>query len=665
MTDQELLNLHQRALMDAVSEVRHLLEARVRSTIETRLMSAVRPVDPPPPHPPSGEPYPVEPAIDVVTRKFHLTAFERHVLVMCAAMEIDGSFGYLCGSAQGDPTRAYPTFGLAFSTFPEVHWSAASPNRPLRRWQLIETGPGAGISSAPLRIPERMLHFLLGGDFIDAPLASILYPIHPPPIAELPASHAESARNLAQAISAGADRVHLTAPSREDSLEVAAAACASLGLQLYGIRPEAVSASANLDDLIRLCARECVLSSFALYADFEHKDPTQETALYRWVDQSPGLLLLSGTIERDRVYRPWTVHEVAALSLAERKQVWSVALGEDISQSLNGELESLAAQFDLRRPELRAGIESAVQTRHADDLKQRLWRVCRIHSQLALRELAERVEAKATLADLVLPAPMIQTIREMIHSQRHRMTVLHDWGFAAKSSRGLGMSSLFAGPSGTGKTMAAEVVANELRLDLFRIDLSGVVSKYIGETEKNLRRIFDAAEDGGNVLLFDEADALFGKRSEVRDSHDRYANIETSYLLQRMEAYRGLAILTTNLKGSMDKAFLRRLRHILHFPFPGSKEREEIWKRVFPADVPTEDLDAAKLARLHVAGGAIRSIAMNAAFLAAEDGMRVGMHHILRAAEAEYRKSESVPSPAEIGGWERADRSPNLQTQRP
>ena len=199
------------------------------------------------------------------------------------------------------------------------------------------------------------------------------------------------------------------------------------------------------------------------------------------------------------------------------------------------------------------------------------------------------------------------------------------WGFAAKGARGLGISALFAGESGTGKTMAAEVLANELHLDLYRIDLAAVVSKYIGETEKNLKRVFDAAEDSGAILLFDEADALFGKRSEVKDSHDRYANIEVSYLLQRMEAYRGLAILTTNLKNALDTAFLRRLRFVVQFPFPDARQRELIWRGIFPAATPLDGVDCAKLARLNVAGGNIRNIAMNAAFLAAEAGSPVAM----------------------------------------
>jgi SpoVK/Ycf46/Vps4 family AAA+-type ATPase len=229
--------------------------------------------------------------------------------------------------------------------------------------------------------------------------------------------------------------------------------------------------------------------------------------------------------------------------------------------------------------------------------------------------------------------------------------VYEAWGFASKSTRGVGISALFAGPSGTGKTMAGEVLANELRLDLFRIDLSQVVSKYIGETEKNLRRVFDAAEEGAAILLFDEADALFGKRSEVKDSHDRYANIEVSYLLQRMEDYRGLAILTTNRRDALDAAFLRRIRFMVEFPFPEAAQRAEIWRRIFPQQAPTEGLRIDRLARLNAAGGHIRNIAVGAAFLAADADEPVRMSHVLSATRSEFAKLEKPLAESEIAGW--------------
>jgi SpoVK/Ycf46/Vps4 family AAA+-type ATPase len=287
----------------------------------------------------------------------------------------------------------------------------------------------------------------------------------------------------------------------------------------------------------------------------------------------------------------------------------------------------------------------------AGDLAKLQRRCCRELACRRLDGLAQRIASSARWADLVLPDAQMQALRQIGNHVRHRATVYERWGFAAQSARGLGLAVLFAGDSGTGKTMAAEVLAHELDLDLFRIDLASVVSKYIGETEKNLARIFNAAEDGGAILLFDEADALFGRRSEVKDSHDRYANIEVSYLLQRMEAYRGLAILTTNQKAALDPAFQRRLRVIVNFPFPDANERQEIWRRVFPADTPTAGLDPAKLARLHMSGGQIRNIAVNAAFYAAEAGAAVGMAHLLRAAHTEAAKRERPISDAEIRGW--------------
>jgi SpoVK/Ycf46/Vps4 family AAA+-type ATPase len=230
----------------------------------------------------------------------------------------------------------------------------------------------------------------------------------------------------------------------------------------------------------------------------------------------------------------------------------------------------------------------------------------------------------------------------------HRAAVYDTFGFRDRMNRGLGISVLFAGESGTGKTMAAEVLADALGLMLYRIDLSAVVSKYIGETEKNLRKLFDAAEGGGAILFFDEADALFGKRSEVKDSHDRYANIEINYLLQRMEAFGGLAVLATNLKSAMDTAFLRRLRFVVNFPFPGASERAAIWSGIFPADTPLGDLDYGRLARLHLTGGSIQNIAVNAAFAAAQAGGHVTMSVLLAAARTEFRKLDKPINEADF-----------------
>jgi SpoVK/Ycf46/Vps4 family AAA+-type ATPase len=268
-----------------------------------------------------------------------------------------------------------------------------------------------------------------------------------------------------------------------------------------------------------------------------------------------------------------------------------------------------------------------------------------------LESLAQRIEPAVTWDDLVLPPAPLNLLREIGNHVRERRKVYQDWGFGEKGKRELGITALFTGPSGTGKTMAAEVMARDLGLPLYRVDLSAVVSKYIGETEKNLRRLFDAAEDGGAILLFDEADALFGKRSEVKDSHDRYANIEISYLLGRLESYRGVAILTTNMKSALDSAFLRRPRFIVEFPLPDQECRAAIWSRIFPSQTPTRDLDLGKLARLNLTGGNIRNIALNAGFLAAAAEEPVGMTHLLHAARAECARLEQPLIESEIGDW--------------
>jgi SpoVK/Ycf46/Vps4 family AAA+-type ATPase len=373
----------------------------------------------------------------------------------------------------------------------------------------------------------------------------------------------------------------------------------------------------------------------------------------RLIESAPGALFVAGRERRRHVERPTIALEVRRPTAQEQRIVWRQALGAT-ADGVNGRIEALTAQFSLSAPAIRAAATEALATEalaQPADLAAALWNACREQARPRLDDLAQRLAPAAGWDDLVLPAEQRQALREIAAHVRQRARVYDAWGFAGRGTRGLGISALFAGASGTGKTMAAEVLAGELRLDLYRIDLSALVSKYIGETEKNLRRVFDAAEDGGAVLLFDEADALFGKRSEVKDSHDRYANIEISYLLQRMEAYRGLAILTTNLRDALDPAFLRRLRFVVSFPFPDAALRAELWRRAFPKETPTSGLNVAKLARLNVTGGNIRNIALYAAFQAAEAGETVGMPHLLRAAQAEYAKLERPLSESETGGW--------------
>ncbi|MEH2120988.1 ATP-binding protein [Nostoc sp.] len=339
---------------------------------------------------------------------------------------------------------------------------------------------------------------------------------------------------------------------------------------------------------------------------------------------------------------------------------------ENITPSFQGHIETLVSHFsfsptDIQTASLRLkSLVKKVEGQRDRETEEsiastsphlHLWDICRNQARPRLDELAQRIEPSASWNDLVLPEKEERILHEIVAHVAQRTKVYKSWGFGSKSGRGLGISALFSGASGTGKTTAAELLAKELRLDLYRIDLSSIVNKYIGETEKNLRRVFDAAETGGVILLFDEADALFGKRSEIKDSHDRYANMEVSYLLQRIESYRGLAILTTNLKSSIDQAFLRRLRFVVQFPFPDANQRAEIWQRVFPSQTPTEGLDFTKLAQLSVTGGNIRNIALNAAFIAANTGESLEMKHILQATRNEYIKLERSLTDTEINSW--------------
>jgi hypothetical protein len=553
---------------------------------------------------------PAPSALETIVRRFGLSPFERDVLLLAAGPELDSGFAARCAAAQGDPARRLPTFSLALAALPGAHWSALLPSAPLRHWRLVELDSRESLTVAPLRIDERVLHHLAGLRHLDERLSGLIRPLPEPE--ELIPSHRELAERIAQAWTEAAGRdglpaIHLCGGDSEACRAIAAAACALVGLDAYVLSAAMVpTAPVELDGLIRLWEREAVLTGGALLIDAEdldNGDPAREAAVARLLDETRGAVLLAARNRRRARQRPLLTVEIP-------------------------------------RPCPDPETLGAAQ-----------WEACRAQARQRLEGLAQRIEAKAAWDDLVLPEPQRRILREIALHVRRRRQVYETWGFADRLSRGLGISALFTGPSGTGKTMAAEVLAGELHLDLYRIDLSSVVSKYIGETEKNLRRVFDAAEEGGGILLFDEADALFGKRSEVKDSHDRYANIEVSYLLQRMESYSGLAILTTNLKDALDPAFLRRLRFVVQFPFPDPAQRAEIWRRIFPPQTPVNGIDPEKLARLNVAGGNIRNIALNAAFLAAEDGKPVGMDHLLRAARGEYTKIEKPLSETEIRGW--------------
>jgi ATPase family associated with various cellular activities (AAA)/Winged helix domain, variant len=594
------------------------------------------------------------PALHILASRFGLSQFEREVLLLCAAIELDTRIAGLCAHAQQDPNRPYPTFALAMTLFDEPAWDVLSPERPLRYWRLIEINqPGAqALTSSPLRADERIVNYLKGLNYLDDRLTSLLTPFDSVAQQALPPSQ-EAARATVEQIfrlaadDGGSPLVQLVGADPLSKQIVAQRAARALNLNLYRLPVELLpQQAAELETLARLWQRESILLPVALFLDAHEYDgpakshdaggPQVAAPLQRFLTRSRGVFLLSTREIRSGISPSIHAVEVEKPTPAEQQAAWAEAIGQDAGESP----ALLAGQFDLNASTIRQIVRNSQPGAPEGPIHDRLWKACLVSTGPRMDRLAQRLRPVATWDDIILPDEETDLLRQLAAQVAQRAQVYDQWGFRQRMNRGLGISALFVGESGTGKTMAAEVIANDLRLHLYRIDLSAVVSKYIGETEKNLRQLFDAAEDGGAILFFDEADALFGKRSEVRDSHDRYANIEVNYLLQRMEAYHGLAILATNMRNALDDAFTRRLRFVITFPFPGRVQRKAIWQHAWPAETPLAELDYNRLARLSLAGGNIANVALNAAFLAAERGSPVTMPLVLDAARAEYHKLE-------------------------
>jgi vesicle-fusing ATPase len=609
-------------------------------------------------------------ALERAAEKFALTSFERDLLLLCAGIELDAEFARECRAAAGGE----PTFGFALAALPDAHWSAITPTGPLRYWRLVELRPSEALTAAPLRIDERMLHYLAGVSHLDERLHGIIRPYQA--VSPLSVAHRDIADRIAALWASAGVRgptwpaVQLVGEEDAGSADIAAVCCAALGLGLCVMQAADVPpASAERAALGRLWAREAALGECGLLIvtaatdgpETGHAVASFATRLRSavFVACREPLHVADARVARFDVHKPSPSDQAALWRNALTGRLRQPCAAEEpkataADDAIDEQIDSVVSHFDFGPAAITATshiVLGGASLLDAPAIAERLWEGCRAQARGRLDDLAQRIVTAAGWDDLVLPPEQKRALREIVANVRQRATVYERWGFAAKSLRGLGISALFAGASGTGKTLAAEIVAKELRLDLYRIDLSQVVSKYIGETEKNLQRVFAAAETAGAVLLFDEADALFGKRSEVKDSHDRYANMEVSYLLQRMESYRGLAILTTNLQQALDPAFRRRIRFIVEFPFPDESERAAIWERVFPAATPVCGLDATRLARLNVTGGNIRNIALGAAFLAADEGSAVTMLHLLRTARAECAKLGRSPTESEIAGW--------------
>lgn len=603
-------------------------------------------------------------AFQYLVKAFELTPFEERILLITAGAALNKDFAQLIRHLQ-EQEAILPSFGFLLRTFPDAHWTALLPEGNLQHWKLVKVHRANMLTHNQVSIDDFVLHFMLGlGEFTqDENLSGFVLPVVT--TAELTNSQLSQSEVLSNqvrnALTAGNyPLLHLSGVNADDKLGIAALAANKSSLRLQELVLNLLPRDPyELQAICQRWNRSFVLTNIALFIDlteWDELDSRAKDVLSRFISQLNGVLFLSTATALPKMNREVLKLNIDLPSRQEQQAVWRKGL------ALNGQseaaLSNLAYNFSFSslaqcrimaetQLEMQQLVLANGQVTEGQTLRT-LQRFCRLKTRNGLAGLAQRIEPIASWEDLVLPAGQKAILQNISRQVSNRQRVYDDWGFGGKSNRGLGISALFEGESGTGKTMAAEVLANELNLDLYKIDLSQVINKYIGETEKNLSRIFTAAERCGAILLFDEADALFGKRSDVKDSHDRHANIEVSYLLQRMESYSGLAILTTNMKTALDKAFLRRLRFVVNFPFPGQAERAEIWKRVFPANTPTTALDLARLARLNIAGGNIKNIALNAAFLAAErrDG-KVELDDLREAARREYVKLEKQMSPGE------------------
>jgi len=606
---------------------------------------------------------------------FALSPLEADTLLLCLLPEIDLRYERILAYLQDDVTRKRPRVDLALNLFCPLladrlqARSAFLPQAPLWHYALLvspsasEDGGGPGLLDQTLQIDPRVVAFLLhdddaGGGYL--PASWRLWTIGPS-LDDLPLG--DAAKDAAMAL-AGAEPttplwIYLESADDGMAVECARAICAAWGMRLLHVMtaPPSHDQGPAAPDVLRLARREARLQGAAILIEWneaaEPGGPAPQASLSPWW---VGL--------RDHPYPVfWLAHErslgpedepqgghVARISVArpaygQRLALWRRELDAAALEEASG-LPALAGRYRLSSQQIRAGARAAADMAWQRDAARPLitmhdlYAAARDQTGRDLDGFARRIASRHGWEDLVLPADRLAQLRELCDQFKYRYVVYDEWGFGRQAALGRGLSALFSGPSGTGKTMAAEVIARELELDLFKIDLSGVVSKYVGETEKNLSRIFEAARDSNAILFFDEADALFGKRTETRDAHDRYANIEVSYLLQKIEEYDGVAILTTNLRQNLDDAFLRRLQFSVEFPFPDEEARLRIWQQMIPAGAPlAPDVQLGGLAaQFKFSGGSIRNVLLTAAFLAAREDGVISMGHLLWAARREFQK---------------------------
>lgn len=614
-----------------------------------------------------------QPPPGVAERLEHLAAacrldeVEAGVIALCLAAETRPAVERLIAYVQDDVSRRRPRVELALRLLapdPMAALTVFDAASPLRRHRLITISDEPGQTWTPLTsrlvaLDSRVLGFLLGGDAIDeviepvargievdlarsappeaAALASLPATSLHPPVAVLWGGDPGRIREGANALAVGAGLTGLI------ELDTAAAKDHVVGLWEHLARADR---EAGLRRAALLVIRTDVL------------EPQERDRLERTIRDGVAPLTVVATETEPRFAAPLV--RVADLDFETRLACWRQELAAaGVAPIPDAELEALTGKFRLPRDNITAAVGLArgiALTRDPDNPvigRDDLYAAARTQSAVILSSLARKVNPHYRWDDIILEPDPLTQLREFCAMIEHRHLVYDTWGFDRKLAMGKGVIALFAGQSGTGKTMAADVIAGQLGLDLYKIDLSGVVSKYIGETEKNIGAIFKDAEQSNAILFFDEADALFGKRSEVKDAHDRYANIETAYLLQRMEEYSGAVVLSTNLKMNLDEAFLRRMHFVIDFPMPEEEYRLRIWRSTIPPELPVDtDVDLEFLARqFKISGGNIRNIVLAAAFFAADEGVPMNMGHLIRGTRREFQKLGRLVTSTEFGDY--------------
>lgn len=622
---------------------------------------------------------------------FHLTPFELDTLLICLAVELDLKYERLYAYLHDDVTKKRPTVNLVLdllcSSAKEKLQARAyfSPDSPLFRCGLLEfqdqeQRSQESILAKFLKVDERIVNFTIGFNRMDSRISSFTRIIQPQinwadiilP-GELKGRLSSVIKGYLSASKKPGKRLvyHFFGPYGSGKKSVAEAICQEFSLPLLIIDLNRMPCEEiPFKNALQISFREAVLQPAAIYLDHfdrllteDQKNDNYQDMVVEAIEEYSWLTFLATEREyqsQGRFKEHFLVNtEFPYLSYEQRSNLWQSSLNGQKGYLTDVDISAIASKFRFTPGQIKDAVVKArniALMRGLDNgqiTMDDLYQGCRAQSNQKLSLMAQKITPHYHWQDIILPEDKLQQLKEICNCLRHRHLVYGEWGFDRKLSLGKGINILFAGPSGTGKTMASEIIAHELNIDLYKIDLSTVISKYIGETEKNLSKIFKEAETSNAILFFDEADALFGKRSEVHDSHDRYANIEIAYLLQKMEEYEGISILATNLSRYIDEAFLRRMHFSVEFPFPDEGYRYRIWQSIFPEEAPTgEDIDLDFLSRnFKIAGGNIKNIILYSAFLAADDGRQIRMNHIIQGVKREFQKMGKLCVQSEFGKY--------------